>query len=275
MSKRLFQSALCVAIFLIGNGLKRTFAGDVGTAYKERFELQGLLLRAAKICAMNEREMKLFISISFDLIGSDELRAFSKAFPQTMAEWGSRGAGMLNNRVMSDGLPNACAFALKERQRAISLSRQPLRKKLPDGGETAAKARTNYAATFHGSCKAKFLNRDSFMPCDSSVTFSNYGNGRSSFEFSAGNGSSVVIFEGGKDRQPDLENYELILDKTLLGKMANGKVEGKQGQVEGSCSMRMNKDASVFYEIRCDAFARDLGLVFNFYLENIDRFEKK
>jgi hypothetical protein len=80
---------------------------------------------------------------------------------------------------------------------------------------------------------------------------------------------------GGQERQPDLENYFLVVDNVKFGEIKGGMMEGAEGKVEGECHMRMNKDASIFYEIKCDVFERQSRLVFNFYLTDIVSFEKK
>lgn len=69
-----------------------------------------------------------------------------------------------------------------------------------------------------------------------------------------------------------MENYFLSVDTAKFGE-ASGK--GAQGKVEGECHMRMNKDGSKYYEIKCDVFDRKAGIIFNFYLTDISGFEKK
>ena len=105
--------------------------------------------------------------------------------------------------------------------------------------------------------------------------FTNYKSHRSSFEFTGHDGQAIFVFEGGKESQPDLENYDLSIDQVKFGTVDKGKIDGVQGPAEGDCHMRLNKDASKFYEIKCDVFERKTGIVFNFYLVDITDFEKK
>ena len=115
------------------------------------------------------------------------------------------------------------------------------------------------------------MNRDKFLACDPIVTFTNYKDHRNAFTFTAENSKAGFIFEGGRDRQPDLENYYLLVDKVKLG-TSDG--EGAQGKAEGECHMRLNKDGSKYCEVKCDVFNREAGFVFNFYLTDISSFEK-
>lgn len=230
--------------------------------------LVGFLVRAAAVCD----DKKSFVDAGFALLGTPELKALSKAFPGTTGEWMKAGGETFNERVMSAGIFSACAFAITERQRAQNMASAPQSNQSAPGDDSNSIENLEYIVLFKGTCKYKFVNRESFFPCDSSVTFTNFKNHTSEFKFTAQDSAVIFIFSGHKDRQPNLENYFLSVDTAKFGE-ASGK--GAQGKVEGECHMRMNEDGSTFYEIKCDVFDRKTGISFNFYLTDISSIEKK
>jgi len=244
-------------------------AGEkAATIYRSRYILAGLLTRAGVVCGNNNQHFRHFIDAGFSLLRTPELKAFSKAYPRTSSQWLKAGAERLNEKVMADGIPEACAFAFKERQRAEAIAKTSVRDQSASAGDSAE---LEYKLIFKGTCEFKFLNRTSFLSCDQNVTFENFKTRISVFTFTVGN-SDVFKFSGGTDRQPNLENYYLNVDTAKFGKLSG---MGVQGEVEGECHMRMNKDGSEFYEIKCDVFDRKADIMFNFYLKNIISFEKK
>jgi hypothetical protein len=97
-----------------------------------------------------------------------------------------------------------------------------------------------------------------------------------------GNGRSLVTFQkdrvvftlaGGRDRQPNLENYYLSID-TLRLKNGEGQEDEDRG-MEGECHFSLNKDATVFYFVKCDIYNRAKGSLYNFYLERITKTDHK
>jgi hypothetical protein len=72
-----------------------------------------------------------------------------------------------------------------------------------------------YTVSFKGTSKYKLVNRTSFFPCDPNVRFENFKNHTSAFSFTVEN-STIFVFSGGKDRQPNLENYFLSVDTANL-----------------------------------------------------------
>jgi hypothetical protein len=269
MRQTLVPALICLLLLLTPSS-----AEDAASAYKTRYILAGFLTRATAICAKDRRDVQSFLS-GLDVIKTEELVMFSKAFPKKIDEWMRNGASQMNERVMSIGIRRACAFARNEIEMAKRLAKQPIEEASPRHEKESGKPRPEYTVSYHGTCKAKFLNREEFIPCDPIVHFTNYDNHRSTFEFSSNKGAVVFVFEGGRDKQPDLENYELVVDKVRFGEVRDGKVDGAEGSAEGGCHVRMNKDASEFYEIKCDAFSRQARLVFNFYLTEITQFEKR
>jgi aspartyl protease family protein len=131
----------------------------------------------------------------------------------------------------------------------------------------------DYTVTFKGTCKYKFVNRDNFFSCNPSVSFTHFKNLTSNYEFTAhfaGAKGAIFVFEGRSDRQPNLENYFLSIDKVKFGATSGKTVtKGVQGPVEGECHMTQNKEGTEYYEIKCDAYDRKIGFEFNFYLTNI------
>ena len=180
------------------------------------------------------------------------------------------GGETFNERVMTDGISPACAYALTERARAEDIAREPLPHQSASGHDSDSVENLQYTVSFKGTSKYKFVNRTSFFPCDPNVTFENFKNHRSAFSFTIEN-SGFFIFSGGKDRQPNLENYFLSVDAAKFGKSG----EGVKGKVEGECHVRLNKNGSEYYDIRCDVFDRKAGITFNFYLTEISGFERK
>lgn len=99
----------------------------------------------------------------------------------------------------------------------------------------------------------------------------NLANGRSVFTFARGK-DNVFSLSGGKDRQPNLQNYYLSVDTFRIH---SGKTDASDTQMEGECHMHMNPDATKFYEIKCDVYNRAKGTLYKFYLENITSFDRK
>ena len=238
--------------------------------YRSRYMLAGFLTRASAVCASDKKSLRRFLNAGLGSLGTPELRAISKAYPSTTGQWMKEGGETFNSRVMSDGVGSACAYAIAESCKAEEITRQPLPQQPPSGDDADSVDNLEYTVSFKGTCKYKFLNRTSFFPCDPTVRFQNFTSHRSAFTFTVQD-LAIFIFSGGKDRQPNLENYFLSVDNAKFAQ--SGK--GVQGKVEGECHMRMNKDGSKYYEIECDVFDRKTGLIFNFYLTEISDFERQ
>jgi hypothetical protein len=87
-------------------------------------------------------------------------------------------------------------------------------------------------------------------------------------------GNNLFFLSGSKDRQPNLENYYLSIDRFTF------QPEGRNDQLadhsmEGECHFRMNKSATRFFEIKCDVYNRMKGTIDNFYLGNIQKIDRK
>jgi hypothetical protein len=83
-------------------------AQDASAKYEARYQLTGYLLRATNVCMANNQQ----IAASFSLISSDEMKAFSRAFPQLTEQWMMHGADLFNASVLKDGVQPACNYAL-------------------------------------------------------------------------------------------------------------------------------------------------------------------
>jgi hypothetical protein len=82
----------------------------------------------------------------------------------------------------------------------------------------------------------------------------------------------VFTLSGGKDRQPNLENYYLSIDTLRLE--IKGKPEAVGHSMEGECHFNLNRDATKFFYVKCDVYNRTKGTIYNFYLDRIAKSEK-
>lgn len=122
---------------------------------------------------------------------------------------------------------------------------------------------------YSGDCKFQLVK--GFFPCDNKVVYTLLKNGRTLIAFMKEEDMFTVV--GGADRQPNLENYYVSLDKLIINK--GETVVATDPNMEGECHFRMNKDATKFYSIKCDIYNRSKGTLYNFYLENIQKFSRK
>lgn len=132
-----------------------------------------------------------------------------------------------------------------------------------------ANARSQNLAVFTGQCRLQLV--VGFFPCDEKVAYVQLANGRSLISFVKGD--TMFTVSGGNDRQPNLENYYLSID-TIPMKRGSGEQTEDHG-MEGECHFRMNKEATKFFEIKCDVYNRAKGSIYNFYLEKIRKFDRK
>jgi hypothetical protein len=109
-------TSVCIALSV---NCKEAAAQDKRVIYESRYTLVGFLLRAANVCGGDKRD----IQAAFSLLDPDELKAFSKAFPKTTAEWMQRGSEKFNAGVMKDGIPSACTYALEVLKKAEDIAR--------------------------------------------------------------------------------------------------------------------------------------------------------
>jgi hypothetical protein len=79
-----------------------------GDYYMAGYFLAGTYLRAAVVC-----DRKDFVERSFSFISSNEFKAFSKAYPNTIKQWMTQGGKNFNDLVMKEGIPSACREVAK------------------------------------------------------------------------------------------------------------------------------------------------------------------
>jgi hypothetical protein len=107
-------AGLCIAVTISAPADAQT----AGVYYQSRFHISGVLLRAAMVCG---GDYKRTVRAAFDLVGNPELKAISKAYPETTQQWMKGGADNFNTGVMTDGLASACTYALTVRGKAESI----------------------------------------------------------------------------------------------------------------------------------------------------------
>jgi len=122
---------------------------------------------------------------------------------------------------------------------------------------------------FFGRCRYQLV--AGFFPCSEMVAYTVLKNGRSLLSF--WNDEALFTLSGGKDRQPNLENYYLSID--TLSMKPKDKPEATDHGMEGECQFRSNRDATRFFDIKCDVYNRAKGSLYNFYLEKIRKFNRK
>jgi hypothetical protein len=88
---------------------------------------------------------------------------------------------------------------------------------------------------YNGECRFQLVK--GFFPCDNKVVYTLLKNGRTLLAFMKDEDMFTVV--GGADRQPNLENYYLSLDKFIINK--GEKVVATDPNMEGECHFHMNK----------------------------------
>jgi hypothetical protein len=122
---------------------------------------------------------------------------------------------------------------------------------------------------FAGQCRLQIVS--GFFPCEEKVIFTQLRNGRSVLTFVRD--KTVLQVSGGRDRQPNLENYYLSIDTFAL--KIPDREEAVDRGMEGECHFRLNKDATKFFFVKCDIYNRQKGSKYNLYLENIRKTDHK
>jgi hypothetical protein len=122
---------------------------------------------------------------------------------------------------------------------------------------------------YKGTCSFEIVM--GFFPCDNKVVYTFLKNGRSMFVFMKEDKMFTLV--GGKDRQPNLENYYVALDKLIINK--GKRVEAVDQNMEGECHINMNREATKFFSIKCDIYNRTRGILMHFFLEDIKSFSRK
>ena len=124
------------------------------------------------------------------------------------------------------------------------------------------------ARAFFGQCRYQLV--AGFFPCGNLVAYNVLKNGRSLLMFWSD--QAVYTLSGRKDRQPNLENYYLSIDTFRL--KIKGKPEAVDHGMEGECHFALNRDATIFFYVKCDVYNRTNGAMYNFYLDRIAKVKK-
>lgn len=106
--------SLSLATWMALISYKSGAADDKRVFYEARYTMVGFLTRASLVCGGDKHDF----DVAFSLVNPDELKAFSRAFPETTKQWMLHGTNIFNTGVMKDGIPAACDFALKKLQEA-------------------------------------------------------------------------------------------------------------------------------------------------------------
>ena len=119
-----------------------------------------------------------------------------------------------------------------------------------------------------GECRVQLAAE--FAPCDKDVIWMELTNGRALLIFKKD--KTLYTLSGGRDRQPNLEDFYLGIDTFRLA--VDGVEKKADMKMEGECHFSINKDASKFYYIKCEIYNRAKGSRYNLYLENIVSFDR-
>lgn len=103
-------------------GISTAVADEKTDYYGSRFYLSGMLLRSSRVCTERTSfaELKTRIDLALNLIATNEMKEFSKAFPKMSAERLEQGGAAFNQGVMTDGVSAACAYAEKVESNIVS-----------------------------------------------------------------------------------------------------------------------------------------------------------
>jgi hypothetical protein len=110
MKKHLLAGAAALAI----SGPAMAHAGQppAGAAYEARAQVSGFLLRAAMVCR-EKYDWRSMAETGVALLAGP-MRPITNGYPATVKAWGTQGANLFNNGVMSDGVDAACDEAKRD-----------------------------------------------------------------------------------------------------------------------------------------------------------------
>jgi hypothetical protein len=109
--KKLLFAALAVTLVLVFSAAGNTAPkhAPAGQYYEARAWVSGFLLRASMICR-DRYDWKAMASVGLDLLAGN-MRPITNGYPETVKVWGTQGANLFNNGVMTDGVDAACMVA--------------------------------------------------------------------------------------------------------------------------------------------------------------------
>ena len=168
---------------------------------------------------------------------------------------------------------NSGVFAQQKKKTSKTKRSPTVKKSQSVKKQTQTESSGNNFVALTGKCRFQLV--EGFFPCDPKVAFIVLANGRSLVTFMKREKGKDYLFtlSGGSDRQPNLENYYLSID-TFRMKIGDADENGDDG-MEGECHFQMNKTATNFYSVKCDIYNRAKGTLYNFYLENITKTDRK
>jgi hypothetical protein len=108
------KKLLLLAAALVMSCLTMAHAGQspTGAAYEARAQVSGFLLRAAMVCR-EKYDWRSMAETGVALLAGP-MRPITNGYPATVKAWGTRGANLFNNGVMTDGVDAACDEARRD-----------------------------------------------------------------------------------------------------------------------------------------------------------------
>jgi hypothetical protein len=109
---------IALIITLVGSIVSTVCAQPAEAYYHSRYFLFGFLLRSSTVC---DGDWKERIDTAFNLVGSNEYRAFSQGYPKLVEKWSTEGGKEFNTVAMFSGVTAACDKAGKAEARARTM----------------------------------------------------------------------------------------------------------------------------------------------------------
>jgi hypothetical protein len=97
-----------------------------GQYYESRGWVSGFLLRASMVCG-DKYDWKAMARVGMDLLYAGTKGTITNGSPDTVKAWGTQGANLFNNGVMTDGVDAACSVASQNLVKARAIIANELR----------------------------------------------------------------------------------------------------------------------------------------------------
>lgn len=163
-------------------------------------------------------------------------------------------------------LAKLSGWAIDNDRHILVLQDEPAERSSKAAGDIGIK----YSVVFHGKCRYQLV--QGFFPCNETMIWNALKNGRMVLSFITD--QMLFHLSGSKDRQPNLENYYVSIDTFTMQKMPSREAVSDRS-MEGECHFRLNRDATKFFDVKCDVYDRAKGSGSNFYLEGIRKFDRQ
>jgi hypothetical protein len=95
-------------------------AQPASAAYEARAQLSGFLMRAGMVCR-EQYDWQAMARAGIDLLYRGNMGAITNGYPATVKAWGTQGANLFNNGVMTDGVDAACTVAARDVAKARAI----------------------------------------------------------------------------------------------------------------------------------------------------------